>query len=123
MSAFICGKPHIDYILAAGVYAELYVGDRRYIVRESLQTLERDLAGEYRVEVLNLDHVDQLGGNLAVVEGDGAAVGQNVAQGSEGDISHQGAGNIVIADGNDVAIAQSAAQAAAAEGDGRGRGQ
>ena len=33
----------IDYILAAGVYAELYVGDRRYIVRESLQTLEDKL--------------------------------------------------------------------------------
>ena len=33
----------IDYILAAGVYAELYVGDRRYIVRESLQTLEEKL--------------------------------------------------------------------------------
>jgi two-component system LytT family response regulator len=33
----------IDYILAAGVYAELHVGDRRYIVRESLQTLEERL--------------------------------------------------------------------------------
>lgn len=33
----------IDYILAAGVYAELYVGDRRYIVRESMQTLEEKL--------------------------------------------------------------------------------
>lgn len=30
----------IDYIMAAGVYAELYVGDRRYIVRESMQALE-----------------------------------------------------------------------------------
>jgi len=33
----------IDYILAAGVYAELHVGDRRYIVRESMQTLEEKL--------------------------------------------------------------------------------
>lgn len=33
----------IDYILAAGVYAELHVGDRRYIVRESMQTLEERL--------------------------------------------------------------------------------
>jgi two-component system LytT family response regulator len=33
----------IDYILASGVYAELYVGDRRYIVRESLNTLEQRL--------------------------------------------------------------------------------
>lgn len=33
----------IDYILASGVYAELYVGDRRFIVRESLNTLENRL--------------------------------------------------------------------------------
>lgn len=33
----------IDYILAAGVYAELHVGDRRYIVRESMQALEEKL--------------------------------------------------------------------------------
>lgn len=33
----------IDYILAAGVYAELHVGDRRYLVRESMQTLEERL--------------------------------------------------------------------------------
>jgi two-component system LytT family response regulator len=33
----------IDYIVAAGVYAELHVGDRRYIVRESMQTLEERL--------------------------------------------------------------------------------
>ena len=33
----------IDYIAAAGVYAELHVGDRRYIVRESMQTLDERL--------------------------------------------------------------------------------
>src|SRR4051812_36380354 len=33
----------IDYIVAAGVYAELHVGDRRYVVRESMQTLEERL--------------------------------------------------------------------------------
>ena len=33
----------IDYIVASGVYAELHVGDRRYIVRESLQALEERL--------------------------------------------------------------------------------
>ena len=33
----------IDYILASGVYAELYVGDRRFIVRESLNALEQRL--------------------------------------------------------------------------------
>jgi two-component system, LytTR family, response regulator len=33
----------IDYIVAAGVYAELHVGDRRYIVRESMQALDERL--------------------------------------------------------------------------------
>jgi two-component system LytT family response regulator len=30
----------IDYISAAGPYAELHVGDRRYVIREAMQTLE-----------------------------------------------------------------------------------
>ncbi len=30
----------IDYILAAGVYSELHAGDRRYVVRESMQALD-----------------------------------------------------------------------------------
>ena len=30
----------VDYILASGPYAELYVGDRRYVIREPMQTLE-----------------------------------------------------------------------------------
>ena len=30
----------VDYILASGPYAELHVGDRRYVIRESMQTLE-----------------------------------------------------------------------------------
>ena len=33
----------IDYILASDVYAELYVGDRRFLVRESLNSLEQKL--------------------------------------------------------------------------------
>lgn len=30
----------IDYIIASGPYAELYSGDRKYVIREALQTLE-----------------------------------------------------------------------------------
>lgn len=30
----------VDYILASGPYAELHVGERRYVIRESMQTLE-----------------------------------------------------------------------------------
>lgn len=30
----------IDYIVASGPYAELYVGDKRYVIRERMQTLE-----------------------------------------------------------------------------------
>jgi two-component system, LytTR family, response regulator len=33
----------IDYIVASGSYAELYVGDRRYIIRERMQVLEERL--------------------------------------------------------------------------------
>ena len=33
----------VDYILANGPYAELHVGDRRYVIRESMQTLEERL--------------------------------------------------------------------------------
>ncbi len=53
----------IDYILAAGVYAELYVGDRRYIVRESLQALEERLDPRvfmriHRSAIVRLELVD-----------------------------------------------------------------
>jgi two-component system, LytTR family, response regulator len=53
----------IDYILAAGVYAELYVGDRRYIVRESLNTLEQRLDPRifmriHRSAIVRLELVD-----------------------------------------------------------------
>jgi two-component system LytT family response regulator len=33
----------IDYIAASGSYAELYVGERRYIIREQMQVLEERL--------------------------------------------------------------------------------
>jgi two-component system LytT family response regulator len=53
----------IDFILASGVYAELYVGDRRYIVRESLQALETRLDPDvfmrvHRSSIVRLDLVD-----------------------------------------------------------------
>jgi two-component system LytT family response regulator len=53
----------IDYIMASGVYAELYVGDRRYIVRESLQVLEERLNPDvfmriHRSAIVRLDLVD-----------------------------------------------------------------
>jgi two-component system LytT family response regulator len=53
----------IDYILAAGVYAELHVGDRRYIVRESMQTLEERLDPNvfmriHRSVIVRIDLVD-----------------------------------------------------------------
>ena len=33
----------IDFIVASGPYAELYVGDRRHLIREAMQTLEERL--------------------------------------------------------------------------------
>jgi len=53
----------IDYILASDVYAELYVGDRRYIVRESLNSLEQKLDPKvfmriHRSAIVRLELVD-----------------------------------------------------------------
>jgi two-component system LytT family response regulator len=53
----------IDYILASGVYAELYVGDRRFIVRESLNTLEQRLDPQvfmriHRSAIVRLELID-----------------------------------------------------------------
>jgi two-component system LytT family response regulator len=33
----------VDYIVQSGPYAELYVGDRRWLIREAMQTLEERL--------------------------------------------------------------------------------
>jgi two-component system LytT family response regulator len=33
----------IDYVVASGPYAELFVGDKRYLIRERMQTLEERL--------------------------------------------------------------------------------
>jgi two-component system LytT family response regulator len=55
----------IDYIVASGPYAELYVGDRRYLIREAMQTLEERLDPErflriHRSVIVRLDLVETL---------------------------------------------------------------
>jgi two-component system LytT family response regulator len=65
----------IDYVTASGPYAELVVGERRYLIREAMQTLEDKLdpAQFFRVHrsvIVRLDRVDTLiknsGGDYAV---------------------------------------------------------
>jgi two-component system, LytTR family, response regulator len=55
----------VDYILADGPYAELYVGDRRHLIRESMQTLEDRLDPSrfmrvHRSAIVRLDAVELL---------------------------------------------------------------
>lgn len=55
----------IDYIVASGPYAELYVGDRRLLIREAMQTLEERLDPAtflriHRSVIVRLDLVDTL---------------------------------------------------------------
>ncbi len=55
----------IDYIVADGPYAELHTGDRRHIIRESMQTLEERLDPKHfmrvhRSMIVRLDLVDTL---------------------------------------------------------------
>lgn len=55
----------IDYIAAAGPYAELHVGDRRYVIREAMQTLEDRLDPNrfmrvHRSLIVRLDLVEAL---------------------------------------------------------------
>jgi two-component system, LytTR family, response regulator len=65
----------VDYIVASGPYAELYVGDKRYVIRERMQTLEERLdPGRFfrihRSAIVRLDLVETLlrnpGGDYAV---------------------------------------------------------
>jgi two-component system LytT family response regulator len=65
----------IDYIVASGPYAELHVGDKRYVIRERMQTLEErlDPARFFRIHrsaIVRLDLVETLlrnpGGDYAV---------------------------------------------------------
>jgi two-component system LytT family response regulator len=55
----------IDYIAAAGPYAELHVGDRRYVIREAMQALEDRLDPNrfmrvHRSVIVRLDLVEAL---------------------------------------------------------------
>ena len=55
----------IDYISAAGPYAELHVGDRRYVIREAMQTLEDRLDPDrfmrvHRSVIVRLELVEAL---------------------------------------------------------------
>ena len=55
----------IDYIVASGPYAELYVADRRLLIREAMQTLEERLDPAmflriHRSVIVRLDLVDTL---------------------------------------------------------------
>jgi two-component system LytT family response regulator len=55
----------IDYIVADGPYAELHTGDRRHVIRESMQTLEERLDPKHfmrvhRSMIVRLDLVDTL---------------------------------------------------------------
>jgi two-component system LytT family response regulator len=66
---------HIDYIIASGPYAELHVGDKRYVIRERMQTLDERLDPDrffriHRSAIVRLDLVEALlrnpGGDYAV---------------------------------------------------------
>lgn len=55
----------IDYISAAGPYAELHVGDRRYVIREAMQALEDRLDPNqfmrvHRSVIVRLDLIEAL---------------------------------------------------------------
>ena len=73
----------IDYIVADGPYAELHTGDRRHVIRESMQTLEDRLDPKkfmriHRSMIVRLDLVDTLhrgaGGDYEVQLKNGARV-------------------------------------------------
>lgn len=55
----------IDFIIASGPYAELYSGDRKYVIRESMQNLEDRLdpavfIRTHRSVIVRLDLIDTL---------------------------------------------------------------
>jgi two-component system LytT family response regulator len=67
---------HIDYMIASGPYAELFVADKRYLIRERMQTLEErlDPAKFFRIHrsaIVRLDLIETLirnpGGDYAVL--------------------------------------------------------
>lgn len=73
----------VDYITASGPYAELHVGDRTYVIREAMQTLEERLDPRYflrihRSAIVRLELVETLlkgaGGDYEVQLKGGARV-------------------------------------------------
>jgi two-component system LytT family response regulator len=55
----------IDFILASGPYVELYSGDRKYVIRESMQNLEDRLDPDmfirtHRSVIVRLDLIETL---------------------------------------------------------------
>jgi two-component system LytT family response regulator len=55
----------VDYITADGPYAEIHVGDKRYVIREAMQTLEERLDPErffriHRSIIVRLDLIETL---------------------------------------------------------------
>jgi len=65
----------IDYLVASGPYAELFVGDKRYLIRERMQALEERLDParffpHHRSAIVRLDLIETLirnpGGDYAV---------------------------------------------------------
>jgi len=55
----------IDYVVASGPYAELFVGDKRYLIRERMQTLEErlDPAKFFRIHrsaIVRIDLIETL---------------------------------------------------------------
>jgi len=66
----------IDYLIASGPYAELFVADKRYLIRERMQTLEERLDPTkffriHRSAIVRLDLIETLirnpGGDYAVL--------------------------------------------------------
>ena len=55
----------VDFIVASGPYAELYSGDRKYVIREAMQTLEDKLDPDvfirtHRSIIARIDQIDTL---------------------------------------------------------------
>lgn len=70
----------IDYIVASGPYAEVHTGDKRYVIRERMQTLEdrldpRNFFRIHRSAIVRINRIETLlrssGGDYAVRLADG----------------------------------------------------
>lgn len=61
----LINPPEINYILASGYYAEIYVDDKKYLLRETLNNLDKFLDDNrffriHRSAIINLDQVKEL---------------------------------------------------------------